>query len=298
MIESSTGFDEPAVQITGGNVDLGTEVSPGGNTMVINGTGEFIENSTSNPVSTTGDTLVRATPAIFWPTPASILLGTALGSAQLDAAANVPGTFVYSPAAGSVLPAGIHTLSVTFTPTDSTDYTDATYTVSITVNQTLTAVWTSGGSGHLWSDAANWGGTALAAGDSLQFGGSQGLNNTNDLAAGTPFNGIAFAAGAGAFLLGGNAVELKGDIVDSSSANESMNLPVILTGSQTTLNAAAGNLSIDGALSEGGGSNAVVVIGQRTVTLAGANTHSGGTVVASGTLVIASPDALAKPAQA
>jgi large repetitive protein len=45
----------------------------------------------------------------------------------------VPGTFVYSPAAGTVLAAGTQTLSVTFTPNDATDYATATATVTITV---------------------------------------------------------------------------------------------------------------------------------------------------------------------
>lgn len=36
-------------------------------------------------------------PTIFWVSPASITYGTALGPAQLDATASVPGTFIYSP---------------------------------------------------------------------------------------------------------------------------------------------------------------------------------------------------------
>ena len=60
--------------------------------------------------------------------------GTALGAAQLNATANVPGTFSYSPAAGTVLPVGSQQLTVTFTPSNATDYTSATATNSITVN--------------------------------------------------------------------------------------------------------------------------------------------------------------------
>ncbi len=55
-------------------------------------------------------------PAVSWTAPAGIVYGTALGSLQLDATANVPGTFAYSPAAGAILGAGTHALSVTFTP--------------------------------------------------------------------------------------------------------------------------------------------------------------------------------------
>ncbi|HTW46083.1 MAG TPA: hypothetical protein VMD58_11100 [Acidobacteriaceae bacterium] len=76
----------------------------------------------------------KTTPTITWATPASITYGTALSSKQLDAAASVAGTFAYSPAAGTVPQVGTDTLSVTFTPTDTTDYNSATASVSLVVN--------------------------------------------------------------------------------------------------------------------------------------------------------------------
>jgi hypothetical protein len=80
------------------------------------------------------------TPTITWQPPAPITAGTRLGSGQLDATASalgisglatdvpgstglltdvsVPGTWVYSPAAGTMLAPGFYTLTATFTPTD------------------------------------------------------------------------------------------------------------------------------------------------------------------------------------
>ncbi len=81
-------------------------------------------------------TVGQATPTITWATPTSVSYGTPLTSAQLDATAPVAGSFAYTPAAGSVPTAGVDTLSVTFTPTDTTDYTSVTKTVQLTVNQT------------------------------------------------------------------------------------------------------------------------------------------------------------------
>jgi hypothetical protein len=75
----------------------------------------------------------KATPTLTWATPQAIAYFTALSSTQLNAAANVSGTFTYTPAAGTLLTAGTQTLSVTFTPSDSTDYGTATDTVQITV---------------------------------------------------------------------------------------------------------------------------------------------------------------------
>ncbi len=87
-------------------------------------------------------TVNQATPTITWATPAAIPYGTALSATQLNATASVPGTFVYTPAAGTIPGVGTTTLSVTFTPTDSIDYTSATKTVTLTVNQaTPTITW-------------------------------------------------------------------------------------------------------------------------------------------------------------
>ena len=80
-------------------------------------------------------TVSQATPAITWATPAAIIYGTALGATQLDATAQTGGAFAYSPSAGTVLDVGSHTVTVTFTPTDATDYTTATASVTLVVNQ-------------------------------------------------------------------------------------------------------------------------------------------------------------------
>lgn len=76
-----------------------------------------------------------ATPAITWAIPAPITYGTALTAAQLNATSSVPGTFVYSPAAGTVPSAGAQTLTVVLEPSDTKDYTYATANVPLQVDQ-------------------------------------------------------------------------------------------------------------------------------------------------------------------
>ena len=61
--------------------------------------------------------------------------GTALSETQLNATVLVPGNFVYTPAAGTVLSAGTHTLHVDFTPTDTANYTNATADVTMNVSE-------------------------------------------------------------------------------------------------------------------------------------------------------------------
>jgi Flp pilus assembly CpaE family ATPase len=85
-------------------------------------------------------TVERAKTSITWPAPASITYGTPLGADQLNATASVPGKFVYTPAAATVLATGTHTLSVTFTPTDATDYASAQAEVSLSVTKVTPAV--------------------------------------------------------------------------------------------------------------------------------------------------------------
>jgi hypothetical protein len=76
-----------------------------------------------------------ATPSITWSKPADITYGTVLSSTQLNATASVPGSFVYTPASGTVLSAGTHILHADFTPTDTANYTNATADVTINVSE-------------------------------------------------------------------------------------------------------------------------------------------------------------------
>jgi hypothetical protein len=79
-------------------------------------------------------TIKKATPTITWNKPRDIFFPGALGAAQLNATANVPGVFVYNPPAGTMLPIGAgQNLSVNFTPSDTVDYNSAAATVSINV---------------------------------------------------------------------------------------------------------------------------------------------------------------------
>jgi hypothetical protein len=106
----------------------------------------------SNAVAGAVILVTKGTPTITWPTPLPVPAGTVLSSTQLDATANVAGTFVYDPPAGttvspssaatplSVGQGGTEVLKVTFTPTDTTDYNTATAQVNLTITSSATAV--------------------------------------------------------------------------------------------------------------------------------------------------------------
>jgi hypothetical protein len=83
------------------------------------------------------------TPPVTWSSPADIVYGTALGSAQLAATSPVVGTFSYFPPAGTVLNAGTgQQLAAVFTPANGSAYLSTTNYSTITVlpkNLTITA---------------------------------------------------------------------------------------------------------------------------------------------------------------
>lgn len=89
-----------------------------------------------------GSPAAPAVPTIAWAAPAAITYGTALSATQLDASANYPGTFTYSPASGTLLGAGTHTLTAAFAPSDAANVASGTATNTMTVNKaTPTITW-------------------------------------------------------------------------------------------------------------------------------------------------------------
>ncbi len=153
-VSSSTAVNEGTVTFTvkNGGLTVGVPVSsstvsggaasanfslPGGTAAgmytiqaVYNAGADFTGSSDATHTLTVG----QATPTITWSNPADIVFGSALSTVQLNATAGITGTFAYTPAAGAVLPVGNgQTLSVQFTPTDTTDYTTASKNVLINV---------------------------------------------------------------------------------------------------------------------------------------------------------------------
>lgn len=79
---------------------------------------------------------VKTDPVITWANPADVVNWTALSSVQLNATANVDGTFVYTPTSGTALDVGDNQeLSVEFTPSDPSKYNAVSKVVKINVKQ-------------------------------------------------------------------------------------------------------------------------------------------------------------------
>lgn len=89
--------------------------------------------------------ITRLTPVISW-APADVTYGQPLGSQQLNATADVQGVFEYSYAAGTLLQAAQHELSVAFTPLDDRVYLGASATQSIIVHPAALTISVNGAS--------------------------------------------------------------------------------------------------------------------------------------------------------
>jgi fibronectin-binding autotransporter adhesin len=163
--------------------------------------------------------------------------------------------------------------------------------------------WDGGGSTNNWSTPANWDGnlTAPVGNDSLTFDGTLRLANNNDLTADAVFGPITFNAGAGAFVIGGNRITLGGDVSDSSPNLQTVNLSLVLSGNRTISTDPGASLNLGGVIS--GTGFGLTKVGDGTLTLSGANTYTGPTMIGNatrsgGTVILAAGGTLGSGASA
>ena len=216
--------------------------------------------------------LLRFEPPISWSTPAAIPYGTALSSTQLNASNSVPGTFSYTPAAGTVLNAGARTLSVTFTPTDTSHYSSATKTVLIDVTQIPQAITFAAPADKTYGDPAFLvSATGGSSGQPVMFGSSTsavctvsgatvtivggGLctitadqaGDTNYAAAPQMTRTFTVAPGSQTITFAGLAAKTYGDVTFALSATASSGLPVSFSVSSGPATFASNVITITGA---------------------------------------------------
>jgi uncharacterized repeat protein (TIGR03803 family) len=123
-IQESTGFNDPAISITGGTVDLGMSGNPGGNVINVNGTGTFIRNTTANPVSAVGDTFEINGQTTAWPVQLTVTTGDSLmlvGNSPPPLAGIVNGTpftgsITYTTAYGDIVTVTLTTTATAASP--------------------------------------------------------------------------------------------------------------------------------------------------------------------------------------
>jgi autotransporter-associated beta strand protein len=143
--------------------------------------------------------------------------------------------------------------------------------------------WT-GANNTSWNNSLNWltvpPGGIPASGDSLIFNSAAPANQpSNNNISGLTASGIDFIAGAGAHTLGGNGVNLgwkttglithAGDIVNGSSAVQTINHGVTLDAAKHLISTGTGALNLHGPITQSKGSVAVFTNGGGGISLAG-----------------------------
>jgi hypothetical protein len=192
--------------------------------------------NSSAAMATAQLSVMQAIPVITWSPPSAIPQGTALSAAQLNATANVPGTFSYNPAAGTILQTGTQQLTTTFTPSDATDYSSATVHNSLTVTgssgATLTAIQITASS------------SSVAAGSTLQLTatGTYSDNSTQNLtntASWQSSNTSLATVSTGGIVtgIGGGTAQITASSAGVSSAPFAINVTTAPTGTVVNVNA-------------------------------------------------------------
>ena len=216
---SSTQLDATASWTVGGvnqSVSGTFDYTPEKGTVLPAGSGQslsvsFTPSDTNDYVIAAGSATINVDPAaplITWPNPADITYGTALADAQLDASANVAGTFTYTPAVGTVLPAGTsETLSVSFTPDNSADFSAGTATAMINVDKATPTI--------TWPNPSDiYYGTALS-GTQLDASASWIVGGVTTTVAGTP----TYTPAPGTVLPAGNGQTLSVSFVPTDTTD-------------------------------------------------------------------------------
>ncbi|MDA3923225.1 MAG: autotransporter-associated beta strand repeat-containing protein [Kiritimatiellae bacterium] len=165
-----------------------------------------------------------------------------------------------------------------------------------TTLQAADVAWDGGGVDDNLRSDLNWvGDSAPDTNDVLIFKGTVRTTPNNDFTADTQLNGLIFSntVAGQSFTLGGNAVDLGGDITGVAAAgtiDDTISLPIEVVGAERSINLNSNhNLTISGAIS---GSQVLVKDGEGTLNLTSENTHSGGFQLKDGTVKITDSAAL------
>lgn len=144
-----------------------------------------------------------------------------------------------------------------------------------------TPTWNGNGADDNWTTGGNWSPLAPVAGNSLIFEGLNRPTPYNDFVAGTAFGGLTFSTAAIPFTLGGNAIELNGNLLNSSASPQEIDLAIVITNA-VTFDTGGADVTVGGTIS---GAGSLTKLGTSSLILSN-KTYTGGTTVSNGLLVV------------
>jgi autotransporter-associated beta strand protein len=155
-----------------------------------------------------------------------------------------------------------------------------------------------------WNSSLNWNPALPQAGNSLIFEGTKRLSTNNNFTPGTQWKSLWFRNSAGAFTLAGNAIQLSGNIINTSTNLQTINLPVNFHGNGNVIQASNGPIRITANVDNGGntlsfmgpndisiscvlsGAGGLIKSDSGALNLTGSLTYTGDTTVDGGTLIV------------
>ena len=157
-----------------------------------------------------------------------------------------------------------------------------------------TGLWTGQGGNNNWSTGANWDNNAVPIfPHSVTFAGASQLNNNNDLS-GITVASMIFSNNAGAFTLGGNSINLSGNIGFAGNpaalVTQTVNLAMNWTGAETIDTPTNISLALGGNITSASDTS-LIKLDSGSLTLGGVNSIqswglNGGTTILTGNTTI------------
>ncbi len=177
------------------------------------------------------------------------------------------------------------------------DSAGATHAVLLTPVPAPSFTWTNAGATGSWNSAANWsaGGPPNAVARGAVFAATSPVGTVTldanytvgvlQFDNGSSVSGMTISAGnpAGALTLDAGIPGSSATII-LSAGQHTISAPVVLNQSANITISPGAGLTISGPISDGGAGNGITLNGGGTLTLAGANTYAGPTIINGGTL--------------
>lgn len=150
--------------------------------------------------------------------------------------------------------------------------------------------WNTNGTATDWNTASDWtSGTVPASGSGLVFGadssaGTLASNVLNNDILSLSTSGITFTSAAPAYAISGSSLTLTGNLTNSSTNLQTINLPLSLTTTATvTTTSGGGNFTLAGNI--GGVGGGITTAGAGMLILGGTDSYTGLTTAAANTTV-------------
>ncbi len=253
---ASVGSGALLIASGGASVPVASSLIPGSYLSDVSYAGDANYLATSTPVAISL-TIGQVQPLVNWPAPSPIIYGTTLAgilnATATNGASTVAGSYAYSAGTMSVttntlLPAGTYTLSVAFTPTDTTIYKSASGSVTLIVNKAMPGVSAASSANPILLKNPTTFTATVSSNVSTPSGSVTFLDGTTPIGTGALVNGVAsltlsslatgphtiVAAYSGdSNFLAASSGPLSQHIVDFSIAAGGNTSPTIMPGSQT-----------------------------------------------------------------